>query len=123
MSVLECSGFDYKFDSSKCDYCGGKCCTGESGYIWINNDEIRSLADFLSIDEDELKKEYLIKVKYRYSIKEVAYLDGYSCVFFDKERKNCSIYECRPQQCRTFPFWDYFKKNLKELKEECIGVV
>lgn len=33
------------------------------------------------------------------------------------------IYEVRPTQCRTFPFWDYFKTRVDELKLECPGVV
>lgn len=122
MSILKCDGFSYEFDSSKCDSCGGKCCTGESGYIWINDSEMKALADFLSISKDELISKYLIKVKYKYSIKESEYQNGYACVFFDRANKNCSIYHCRPSQCKSFPFWDYFKNNLKELKEECIGV-
>ncbi len=42
--------------------------------------------------------------------------------FFDEKKLNCSIYEHRPKQCRTFPFWEYFKKNYNELEKECIGV-
>jgi Fe-S-cluster containining protein len=29
--------------------------------------------------------------------------DG-DCVFFDEER-GCTVYEDRPSQCRTYPFW------------------
>ena len=36
------SGFGYSFDPSKCSVCKGKCCIGESGYIWISKSEIES---------------------------------------------------------------------------------
>jgi len=31
--------------------------------------------------------------------------DG-DCIFFDREIKGCKVYEERPVQCRTWPFWD-----------------
>ena len=48
--------------------------------------------------------------------------DNYACVFFDLEKKCCSIYEARPTQCRTFPFWDYFKENKEEVFKECPAI-
>ena len=55
MNLLRRSGFGYEFDASKCELCGGKCCTGESGYIWISSAEISALAEHLkmmSLDRD-----------------------------------------------------------------------
>ncbi|MBE2983744.1 YkgJ family cysteine cluster protein [Campylobacter sp. RM9344] len=115
-------GFEWEFDPSFCEECGGKCCTGESGYIWIDEGESRLLAEHLGLNEDEFKEKFLIKVGKKFSIKEKSHEDGYACVFFDEINKNCSIYEFRPSQCRSFPFWDYFRKNLRELERECIGV-
>ncbi|MBE3605502.1 YkgJ family cysteine cluster protein [Campylobacter sp. RM13119] len=115
-------GFEWEFDPSFCEECGGKCCTGESGYIWIDEGESRLLAEHLGLNEDEFKEKFLIKVGKKFSIKEKSHEDGYACVFFDEINKNCSIYEFRPSQCRSFPFWDYFRKNLGELERECIGV-
>jgi hypothetical protein len=31
-------------------------------------------------------------------------LDDYDCVFFNRAR-GCMVYEDRPRQCRTWPFW------------------
>ena len=33
------------------------------------------------------------------------------------------IYDARPNQCITFPFWDYYKTRLDELKQECPGII
>lgn len=30
---------------------------------------------------------------------------GGRCVFLDPATKLCQVYEARPTQCRTFPFW------------------
>ena len=120
--MIRQDGFNYEFDSSKCDECGGKCCVGESGYIWINEDEIRSLGEYLGYKTELFKEIFLEKFGNRYSIKEKPYKGGFACIFFDEKNKNCSIYEYRPNQCRSFPFWEHFKGNFKELERECIGV-
>jgi len=122
MRSVKKEGFCYEFNPEFCGECGGKCCTGESGYIWINDGEISALTQNLGISRADFEREYLIKIGAKFSLKEKKYEDGFACVFFDEARKNCSIYEFRPSQCASFPFWDYFKKNLKELKKECIGV-
>ena len=120
--MIRQDGFNYEFDSSKCDECGGKCCVGESGYIWISEDEIRSLGAYLGYKTELFKEIFLEKFGNRYSIKEKLYKGGLACIFFDEKNKNCSIYEYRPNQCRSFPFWEHFKRNFKELERECIGV-
>ena len=113
-------GFDYCFNQDACKDCEGNCCIGESGYIWVNRDEIKEIANFLNIDEKIFIDNFLIKVGYKYSIKERPYKNGYACIFFEN---GCKIYPVRPKQCRTFPFWDYFKDNIEELKKECPGVI
>lgn len=114
--------YKYSFDPKKCEICGGKCCTGESGYIWISEDEIINLAKFLKVDTARFKSKFLYRVGLRFSIKEMPYKDGYACIFFNKITKKCKIYDFRPNQCKTFPFWSYFKTHFKELEEECLGV-
>ena len=116
--------FNYKFDELKCKECEGNCCIGESGYIWITNYEITFLADHLGISQKETIDKYLFKARYKYSIKEKQLPENnYACVFFDLDKKQCSIYDARPKQCRTFPFWDYFKEKLDEVKQECPAIV
>ena len=122
--MISQAGFNYKFDETKCETCGGKCCIGESGYIWITPQEILKLSKNLNISQQELIDKYLIKYNYRYSIKEkIISKDNFACIFFDTNKMQCSVYDARPNQCRTFPFWDYFRNNVKELKEECPAIL
>ncbi len=115
--------FDFSFDPSTCSQCDGNCCIGESGYIWINPTEIEVLALYLGITKEELIQKYLFKVGYKYSIKEIKLdANNYICCFFDINKKQCSVYEARPSQCRTFPFWEHFKKNKQEVFKECPAV-
>jgi len=122
--MIENKEFPFKFDETICSTCEGNCCIGESGYIWITVDEIEKLSIYLNISVDELFKNYLIKYGYRFSIKEKQLSqNNYACIFFDTNIKRCTIYDVRPSQCRTFPFWDYFKDNIDEVKQECPAIV
>ena len=105
------SRYPYRFDDTACGRCQGRCCTGESGYIWVGPGEIEALAEYLGITSEAVIKQYLDKVRYRYTIREKSLGEGqYAC------------YEARPMQCRTFPFWDYFLTHLEEVKKECPGI-
>lgn len=121
--MIEKKGFAFSFDERACETCNGHCCIGESGYIWVSKTEITAIAAKLEMDTEEFKKVYLEKVGYKYSIREVKKGESYECVFFDSGISGCSIYDVRPTQCRTFPFWDYFLKNPKEAGKECPGIV
>ncbi len=122
--ILEKEGYPYKFDAIRCGSCEGNCCIGESGYIWITKDEIDALAKFKDISIQDVVSKDLRKVGYKYSINEVKLSDNdYACKFFDLNKKQCSIYNVRPNQCRTFPFWDYFKERIEEVKQECPAIV
>jgi Fe-S-cluster containining protein len=122
--IVKKEGYHYGFTPSACASCGGACCTGESGYIWIKYPEIEKMAEFLELTIEEFATMYLKKVKHRYSLIEKR-LDeeSYACIFFDETIKQCTVYSVRPLQCRTFPFWETFKGNLTELKKECPGII
>ncbi len=117
-------GYGYGFDTSACESCGGSCCTGESGYIWVKHDEIEKIADFVNLRVEDFATMYLKKVKHRYSLREKKLApENYACVFFDEKNRGCSIYPVRPLQCRTFPFWEQFKDDEEEVRKECPGIV
>ncbi len=123
-NILSEVGYDFKFTPSACEACAGACCTGKSGYIWVKYPEIEQIAIFLDLTIEEFATMYLKKVKHRYSLVEKKLDDdNFACVFFDETQKQCSIYSVRPRQCKTFPFWETFKKNTKEVKDECPGII
>lgn len=121
--VIKQEGYPYSFDTSACAECEGRCCTGESGYIYVNMTEIENIADLLDLNVNEFALKYLFKKGYKYSIKEVVHNGSYECVFYDRESNGCTIYDARPTQCKTFPFWDYYKTRVDELKLECPGII
>lgn len=121
--LIHKEGYPYAFDASACAHCGGRCCTGESGNIFVSNDEIKAIIALLEMDIATFYEHYLVKRGYRFSLKEHAYGDSFDCIFYNRDQEGCAIYAARPIQCRTFPFWDYFKTRINELKNECPGII
>ncbi len=122
-NIIKKEGYPYAFDSTACATCEGRCCTGESGYIYVTKAEIFAIAEVLEMDVNEFALKYLFKKGYKYSIKENKIDDSYECVFYDRATNGCKIYNARPNQCKTFPFWEYYKTRVDELKLECPGII
>ena len=105
----------------KCTGCG-KCCTGPPGYVWITDEEIAAAATLLNISVELFKRKYTRKRDNRYCLTEKKSQNN-DCVFL-KEKK-CLIYEARPEQCRTFPWWPENLKSEESWKcaaESCEGI-
>ncbi len=90
----------------ECTQCGN-CCSGAPGYVWVTKDEIGRISDHLGRNDKWLSKEHLRRVGLnKYSLTE---RPGGDCIFLardgDGDATGCSIYEVRPLQCRTWPFW------------------
>ena len=122
-TITKKDDFSYGFDENACSTCKGKCCTGESGYIYVTKAEIENISEHLCLDIKDFMQQYLFKKSYKYSIKEIKFGESHECIFYDRESNGCKIYEARPLQCKTFPFWDYYKTRVEELKLECPGVI
>ena len=104
-----------KFSCTKC----GNCCRGP-GYVWVNDDEIHTLAQHFEMDDETFTKVYTRKVGRSRTLREQA---NDNCVFFD-DSVGCLVYESRPTQCRTWPFWEHnleSKKDWDKVKERCPG--
>lgn len=93
----------------KCTGCG-KCCTGTPGYVWLSEADIKRLAKRLNLSQEAFLKTYTRQIGTDLSLKEDP--QNYDCIFL-KNKKLCTVYEDRPTQCKTFPFW---KNNLKSPK-------
>ena len=99
----------------KCTQCGD-CCTGAPGYVWVNKEEIAALAALIELDVETFEDKYVRQVGVRKSL--VEFPDG-ACVFFDTDSRGCTVYEARPRQCRTWPFWDSNLRNESEWQRTC----
>jgi hypothetical protein len=84
-----------------CTQCG-KCCTGDPGFVWVDDAEIDKLAAARGMVRHEFVAVHTHKTRGRVSLREKANGD---CVFYDRDR-GCTVYPVRPKQCRTWPFWE-----------------
>lgn len=91
-----------------CTMCGN-CCTGPPGYVLVSDDEIRALAQRLGMREQDFRDRYTHRTSRGISLHERETEFGFDCVFLDRisvpGRAVCGVYEDRPMQCRTWPFW------------------
>jgi Fe-S-cluster containining protein len=122
-NIVKKDGFSYAFNVAACSSCAGRCCTGDSGYIYVNKSEVEKISKLLDMQINDFVKKYLFKKGYKYSIKELEYEGSYECIFYDRDANGCRIYDARPTQCITFPFWDYYKNRVDELQQECPGII
>jgi uncharacterized protein len=101
-----------RFECTQC----GDCCTGAPGYVWVNPEEIAALAKHLGLSIEAFEQQYVRKVGSRKSL--IEYENG-DCVFFDGKTRKCNVYAYRPQQCRTWPFWESNVSMPEAWKETC----
>jgi uncharacterized protein len=98
----------------RCTQCGD-CCTGAPGFVWVNDEEIQAIADFLHEPLDQVIAVHTHVAFQKRSLREKA---GGDCVFYDKI-VGCTIYAARPGQCRTWPFWDSNIKTPNTWQRTC----
>ncbi len=104
----------------ECRGCG-QCCATEGEYqdIYLTRDDLKRLAGYLKTSVAKFKKRYVEKFDGEYYLK----TPGTDCVFM--KEKGCSVYEARPGQCRTWPFWpENMTRKVweEEVKARCPGV-
>lgn len=82
------------------------------------------MAASLQISEKNFKMRYVRNRDNRLALVEKKNANGgYDCIFL--EGKQCGIYQARPKQCRTFPWW---QENLNTpaswalAAKECEGI-
>jgi Fe-S-cluster containining protein len=97
----------------------GNCCRGEPGVVWVSKKEVKNISKSMGISPELFAKKHLRLINGRISLLE--YENG-DCVMYDN---GCKVYETRPQQCRTFPFWSSNLKTKAEWEEQkkmCPGI-
>ncbi len=101
----------------------GDCCSGKHGpgAVWLGREEIARLANHLVLTVKELRRHYLRRLFGRTSLRERADFD---CVFY-RPGEGCTVYEARPLQCRTYPFWGRIlasRVTWENEAEQCPGI-
>ena len=90
-----------RFECTRCQ----RCCRLEPGYVFLSQRDLQALARAKALSVAEFTARYCRAVDIggfeRLSLTEKA---NYDCSLW--EDGACTVYESRPLQCRSFPFWD-----------------
>jgi len=102
-----------------CKQCHRCCRASQPGWVYTNPREALRIARRLELSEEQFRRSYLRQDPGGEMVLQVA--PNGDCIFW---QDGCSIYEVRPRQCRTFPFWP---ENLaepadwEEATQQCAG--
>ena len=91
--------------------------------MFLSKTDVAALTKAFAVNQDEFMAAYCRWVRFGerelVSLKEKANLD---CIFWED---GCSVYEARPLQCRTFPFWESVlasRDSWEHVVNDCPGV-
>lgn len=80
----------------------GHCCTARYrgvGYVYVSKQDRARLAAHLGLRPAAFMRRYCVttagEVHFKHPERDCQFLEGH----------RCSVYEARPTQCRTWPFW------------------
>ena len=109
-----------RFECTRCS----RCCRHTPGYVFLSRKDIDALLAMLGAEKREFLHRYCRHVSYgtvkRISLKEKPNLD---CIFWEND--GCSVYDARPLQCRSFPFWSVCLSSREEwerFSRQCPGI-
>lgn len=114
----------------ECTQCGA-CCTGSPGIVRFTPDEAQAIARRLRLTLEQFLERCTHEsgLPGERSLNEVETEFGLDCVFLDRTtvpgKAVCGIYEVRPLQCRTFPWWPEHLSSARawqRLGRTCEGV-
>ena len=100
----------------------GNCCVSRGGYgfVYLTLEDRRALATQLGLATSTFTRRFCERADGIWKLKEA---ETSECVFLKNQR--CSVYQARPTQCRTWPFWkEVLNARIwnKEVAAFCPGV-
>ena len=89
-----------RFSCTRCS----SCCRHEPGYVFLSETDVKLLAKALKIAYTGVMQKYCRWVPAPGGGKQLSLKEkpSFDCILW---QNGCSVYQYRPLQCRTFPFW------------------
>ncbi len=99
----------------------GNCCTGPEGAVYFSPEEGQAMAAKVGLPLEEFLQRFSRRLGNQRSLREKVTTFGNDCIFLDREsipgKAVCGLYEARPEQCRTWPFWEGNLRSRKAWEE------
>lgn len=101
------------FECQRCSYC----CGNGPGFVYLSKSDLEKLCIHFQMQPEEFAAKYCRWTDYYEGKTVLALLETkkYDCILWNN---GCSVYEARPLQCRTWPFWDWMV-NDKSCWDDC----
>ena len=92
----------FRFACHRC----GHCCSGGSGHVWLADGEDERLAAALGATVEAFRARYVRTVPDPETgvLRDSLVEEGGRCALL-AGADHCTVYDARPEHCRTFPFW------------------
>ena len=102
----------------------GNCCVSRDsyGYVYLSLNDINKLAKNFKLSIENFKLKYCQTTDGFIHLTEKKKLKG-KCIFLDNYK--CTVYNSRPIQCRTWPFWNEnmnYKTWNNDISKNCPGI-
>ena len=117
-----------RFSCKRCS----QCCRHESGFVFLSENDVIRMAGAMKIGCEEFTLIYCrwvpqVNCVAQLSLKEKSNMD---CILWTRSagtggEGGCSVYESRPLQCRSFPFWPSMLNSVDSWKaaaKDCPGM-
>lgn len=98
MATME-TGREFRFECARCS----ACCRHDPGFVFLSEEDLGSLLAHAGMGRDAFIEAHCRWVdRGDGEVLSLREKPGYDCEFWDG---GCTVYEARPLQCRTYPFW------------------
>lgn len=96
-----------------------KCCE-EKGFVYLSENDVVRIAEFLQMNVAEFEQHYLYRTKNQRRLRNAK---NTQCPFLAES--GCTIHPVKPAQCAAFPIWPEIVESSKELAKtarRCPGI-
>jgi Fe-S-cluster containining protein len=92
-----------------CTHCS-ECCRIDPGFVFLRKKDAAILVSALNMEYTDFVEFYCRWVPVTGGVEQLSLKEkaNYDCIFW---KDGCSLYEARPLQCRSFPFWPSLLEN------------
>jgi uncharacterized protein len=117
-SFYEKSGLSFK-----CQCCSS-CCRHSPGFVFLSFEDLEHLLAATGRTLPEFRQRYVrVALIGRFARLSLVEKTNFDCIFW--ENGGCLVYDHRPLQCRSFPFWSSLVSSegvWEEQKKSCPGI-
>ena len=93
-----------------CTRCSA-CCRYDQGFVFLYEQDIAPILKKLNLKYEDFVSKYCRWISFNDGYEYLSFNEkkNYDCTFWNN---GCSIYEVRPLQCKSYPFWPQALKSL-----------